>query len=55
MAELEAKEVHEKRIADKKAANIARAKAHYANKIHNQPGNPSEKIEHRLTTVKAEE
>lgn len=55
MADLEPKEVHEKRIAEKKQRNIERAKAHYADKIHNQPGSPSEKIAHRLTTVKSEE
>lgn len=55
MAELEPKEVHEKRIAEKKQRNLERASAHYADKIHNQPGMPHEKLEHRLTTVKAEE
>jgi hypothetical protein len=55
MAELEPKEVHAQRIADKKQANLARAKAHYSDKIHNQPGTPAEKVKHRLTTNKPKE
>lgn len=60
MAELEPKEVHEKRIEEKKRRNIERAIAHGAGRIQNDPRMPHEKIEHRLTnnppaTDKAEE
>lgn len=55
MADLQPKEVHEKRIAEQKARNLERAKKHYAGKIYNQPGMPHEKLELRLTTNKTEE
>jgi len=51
MADLEPKEVHEARINEKKARNIERAKAHSGHQIHNQPGMPHEKLQHRLTNV----
>jgi hypothetical protein len=49
------KEEHQADIDRRKAANLARAKTHYADKVYADPRPPAEKLVHRLTTDKPKE